>query len=265
MQGPASSLRPAALRAATALACLLAGAPAADAVEPNIHLHPSVWLANLTGDGETGGGGSSREFDVDETLGLDTDETVPSFDGFVRVGKSRFILSWNRGGYDGDNRLDDDLGFKGITFPAGGKLRSEVDYDRRRALYGRPIVDMKRAAVGFLIGVEAYDVEAHLRMQGIGRPEASLDSKVPIVGASFTFHPTAGVRLYAEATGISWERGGIDSKLLDAYGAAEYTFLGQALAVSLGYRYAFLNGEEEDSEKFVFRQEGLFVGLVLML
>ncbi len=265
MSNPGSERRSARCLAAAAAILLLPAAAPASAVEPNIYLHPAVWFANLTGDGETGHGGGMREFDVDETLGLNTDETVPSFDGFVRSGKSRFILSWNHGGYDGDNRLDDDLDFKGTTFPSGGKLKSEVDYDRRRVLYGRPMVDMKRSAVGFLIGIEAYDIDSHLMMKGTGRASASLDSKIPIVGASYTFHPTPGVRLYAEATGSSWERGGIDSKLLDAYGGAEYTFLAQALAISIGYRYSFLDGEEKDSEKFNFRQEGVFAGLALKL
>ncbi len=251
--------------AAAAAILVSPGAAPAFAVEPNLYLHTAAWFASLSGDGETGSGGGSREFDVDETLGLDTDETVPSFDGFIRWEKNRVLLSWNHGSYSGDNRLEDDLDFKGLTFAAGGKLKSELDYDRRRVLYGRPIVDMKRFSIGYLIGIEAYDIEADLRMQGTGEASASLDSKVPLLGASYLFSPAPGLRFYAEATGISWERAGVDSKVLNAYGSVEYTLLGQALALSLGYRYALLDGEEKDAEQFLLKQKGLFAGLVLRL
>jgi hypothetical protein len=253
------------LSGAALLLLALAPRPVALAVEPNLYFHTSAWFANLTGDGDTGNGSNARKFDVDETLGLDTDERVPSFDAFLRVGKSRFILSWNSVTYNGDNRLDDPLEYKGITFPAGGKLRSDMEYDRRRVLYGRPIVDGRRIAVGFLAGIEAYDIESELRMKGTGQATANLDSTVPVVGATFTFFPMPGLRLYAEATGTSFERSNVDSRLLSAYGAAEYSFFGDLLALTAGYRYSFLEGESDNSKRFELRQEGVFAGLAIRL
>ncbi|HXI03274.1 MAG TPA: hypothetical protein VNI57_08860 [Candidatus Saccharimonadales bacterium] len=234
-------------------------------MEPNIYLQSSVWFANLGGNGTTGTAKSSRTFDVGDTLDLGGKEKVPSFDAFFRWGKSRVIFSWNKGSYSGDNHLHDDLGFNGLTFPAGGKLRSDLDYDRRRLLYGRPLLDGKRLALGFLIGLESYRVDANLRMKGTGSGSSGLDSRVPVLGASLTLSLVPGLRIYGEATSTSWERSGIKSKLISAYGDIEYSFISDILAVTLGYRYSYLDADQPGEHSFVLRQEGAFAGLALKL
>ena len=72
-------------------------------------------------------------------------------------------------------------------------------------------------------------------------------------------------REHIEKVRIQLERGGVDSRMLSVYGVIEYSFLEDLLAVSLGYRYAFLEGEDEGRERFELEQEGTFAGLVLRL
>jgi hypothetical protein len=255
------SRRRGSLLAAAAAAALLPAAPAAE--EGNLQVAPSYWLADLSGDGHTGRGARNQRFDVAGTFGLDTGESVPSLEAFLRIGRSRLILGWNRGAYEGSERLRADLVYKNATFMQGGRLLSEFDYERRRILYGRPFMDRKRLAAGFLVGLDAYRIDAGLRMRGVGSQEVDLDSTVPALGASLTFYPYPSLRLYAEAEAMSLDRGGVDSRILEAYGDVQYFFLGRNLAVALGYRYADLKAEDENRARFELKQQGTFTGLVI--
>ncbi len=251
-------------------ACLLVAALAScfpsRAEEPNIYVHPSLWLADLSGDGHTGSGGVGREFDVAETFGLETDQSVPSLEAFLRFGRSRFILGWNKGSYEGRNRLDADLIYKGTLFPqALGTIRTEFDYDRRRLLYGRPFFDGKTSAAGLLFGLDAYRIDSGVAMRGVGSREVDLDSTVPVLGASITILPRRALRLYAEAVAMSINRGGVASRLVEGYGVAEYLFIANTFALSLGYRYASLEAEDEGRARFDLKQSGLFTGFAIKL
>jgi hypothetical protein len=233
------------------------------AEEANLEIAPSYWLSNLSGGGHTGSGARDERFDVSDTFGLDTSQSVPSLDGFIRFGKNRILLGLNHGTYDGSQNLSNDFVFNGTTFNQGGKLRSNLDYDRRRLLYGRPFLDAKVLAAGFLIGLDSYRIDSTERMNGVGSESVQLNSKVPVLGASVVFLPRPSLRLYAEVVAMSLNRGGVDSRIIDGYGEIEYYLIGQGLAISLGYRYADLKGEDKDRARFDLKQKGTFTGLVI--
>lgn len=242
---------------------LLALPSPATAVEPNIYINRGEWLAHLTGDGSTGDGGGLQAFDVDETLDLDADQQVSSLDSFVRVGKSRFVISWNQVRYSGADRLKDDLVFDGDTYPAGGRLRSVLHNDRWRLLYGRPFLDTRKTALGFLAGIEDYRVEQDASMGGQPSNTVELSERVPVVGLSITWHPFPYARVYGEATGTSISRHGSTSRLLSAFVRAEYDLYANLLAISLDYRIAFMDVDEDREAEYELRHRGLAYGLTL--
>jgi hypothetical protein len=258
-----SRLRAALPAGLAAAAALLAAAQHSLAVEPNVYINRGEWFAHSSGDGATGDSGSSGDFDFDETLDLNLDKEVASFDSFIRSGKSRFMFSWNQVRYSGENRLDDDLVFEGDTYPAGDKLRSAMHYDRWRLLYARPIVDGKEMAAGFLAGIEDYRVEHDVDMSGQPSNTAKIDSRVPILGGSFTWLPIPFLRVYGELTGMSLKRGDTRSKLLNALVRVEYDLYAELLAISLDYRTAYMDAEEEDEAQYDIQQRGVGVGLTL--
>jgi hypothetical protein len=257
------------LIAALLCAVVLAGAGQSFAVEPNIYIAPSIWQSKLSGDGSTSPGGASSRFDWDDPLGIDTKESVSTFEGFIRIGNSRFLLGIENDGYAGKDTLDSTLVFGDRTFPQGGELSSDLNYRRRRVLYGRPIAEDPRLSIGILAGIESYKVDTILKMtlpSGTRSRKVLIDSKVPMLGASLTFYPIPNLRIYGQATGMSLDRGGVDSKLFSAYGVVEYTIIGDFLAISLGYRYSVLEARDEDLEaKFNVKQQGTFTGLVFRL
>lgn len=250
--------------AAAALLLALAATPAL-AVEPNIYLNRSEWFATLAGNGETGKRGPDRSFDVVETLDLDVDEQVSSLDFFLRLGKSRFMLSWNQARYSGEELLDDPLVFEGTTYPAGNKLRSVLHYNRWRLIYGRPVVNRQRIAVGFLFGLEDYLIEQDARMQGVPKETSKVDSRVPIIGASVVLHPIRYLRVYGEVTATNMKAGGVDSTLLGVLARVEYDLYAELLAISFGYRYAIAEVEDDDEAFYDLDQRGISAGLTLKL
>jgi len=255
--------------AAVAIAAWLLAASPSRAEEPNLLISSGLWRAKISGEGETGSGGAAEGFDWDSTLGLDTEESVPAFEAILRFTHSRFILGLEHGDYEGETTLSDDLEFAGATFPQGGDLESKMSFSRRRLLYGRPIVEGKRLGIGLVLGLDSYKVETKLTMPqpaGPGSQEMDVQSKVPVLGATISFYPTARVRIYGELTGMSIERGGVDSRLITAFGVAEYAIVGDFLAISLGYRYSTLHGRDEAEEAEVdLDQHGAYTGLTLRL
>lgn len=256
-----SFLRAAALLAAIAALC----SGYAMAVEPNIYLAPSIWRSDLTGDGTTGEGLTSEQFDLENTFDLNTGDSVRAFEGFWRLGKNRFIFGLNNSSFEGRETLSDDLVFDGLTYPAGGDLRTDMDYDRRRLLYGRPAHDGRQMAVGYLVGLESYDIRTSLDMKGTGSRSVKLDSKVPVLGASLTYKPHAQFRIYGEVSGMVMERSGVSSRLLNSYASADYMLYNQLLWFTVGYRYNLLDASEDEESEFDLTQKGIFYGLVLTL
>ena len=260
-------IRKSALAAAALLTASLVLPTPLHAQEPNLYFHPHAWLADLSGTGYTGGGGGIRDFDIEESFDLDTGRTVPSFEFFLRSGKNRFIIGWNRGSYEGSGRLSSPIDFAGRVFPAasggGSTLHTEFDYDIKQFIYGRPFFDSKTVAAGFLLGVDTYRIESDLRMSGICSEDVSVNSSLPTFGAYITYYPVRTVRLYAQARGMSLDRGNVDSRLLDWYGVVEYLFIGQSFALSVGYRSTDLEAEEDRSTRFDLKQKGVFTGFVI--
>lgn len=252
------------LSAAALLAALLvigAGEPAR-AVEPNVYLAPSIWSATATGEGDTGSGTNSEQFDYEDTLGLDNGDTFKAFEGFLRVGTSRYIFSYSGGNYEGDRKLDETLAFDNQTFPSGTKIDSELNVDRKRYLYGRPMFDGKVVSFGYLLGWHEYSVETIVRASGFGSQRLDIDSGIPVIGATVTAYPIQTLRLYAELCGMSVDKGGVDSQVIEFYGVGEYS-LGKYVAIGLGYRYATLNADEEDEGSVDVKQIGPFTGLIV--
>jgi len=250
-----------------ALAFLAAAAFAfpAFAVEANFHFAPTYWNTSLSGDGQTGRGTESEQFDIDDDLGLDTTESVPSLDFFFRWGKNRFIIAWNRSDYAGSDHLDADLVFHGLTFPEGGKIESVLDFDRTRYIYGRPVLETKRSGLDLLMGVETYEIDSSVLMSGVGKKRVNVDATIPVLGMSVVFFPLPTMRLYGEAVATNLDHGHTESRILDLYGSFEYYFVGQSIGIVVGYRLCNIKAKEEGDAGFDLQQRGPFTGLVFRL
>jgi hypothetical protein len=244
-------------------AVLFAHLSPASAEEASLQIMPYYWNAELSGDGHTGQGNPIQEFDVADTLQVDTGESVPSVEFFIRFGMSRAIFGWNRGSYSGGGNLDADLEYDGLTFPQGGRVHSEFDFDRKRLVYGRPFTNGKKMAGGLLFGIDAYKIDSSVQMSGVGQREVNLDATLPVIGASIVYFPAPTFRVYGEFYGMYLNQGGTNSRIVEAYTDIEYYFIGQSFGLTFGYRYCHLEAEDEGEARFDLKQLGPFTGIVI--
>ncbi len=248
-----------------AVACILAAGcgTLARAGEAHVYLAPYAFDSSLTGTALVSGGKSGTEFDLEDTLGLDPDDTVRGLDGFVKLAGSRIAFGYNSGSYDGGTRLSDDLVFDGTTFPSGAKVDPEIDMKRYKLMYG---FDFSFAVVnvGFLVGGQYVDIDSRLKSAGLSKSE-SLRAPIPAVGATLGIHPVSQLAIHAEITGFHAKVSGVDATMVDAFAGVDYLFV-PFFGISAGYRYFALDATDEDQENMVdIKQRGPFVALVLHL
>jgi hypothetical protein len=235
------------------------------AEEPNFRLAANVWRADLIGDGHTGDGSRVERFDLRDTLNLDTDDTILTYEAWLRFGKNRVIFGLESSYYEGDETLSANLVYDGLTFNPNTRVLTDFESDRRRLLYDRTLFQSEKFSVGILIGLEDYQIKSELRAKGVPRREVELDSRIPVIGPSLQYRITQRLRVFGEAAGITIDIGGVSSRALYSYAAAEYTIVGRFLSVALGYRYTILKGEEDSETRFDLEQQGTFLGLSLSL
>ena len=106
--------------------------------------HANYVFSEIDGEGQTIDDQVGTRFDLEDTLGLDTDDDFPELNlwfHFLRrhsLGASYFSSS-----YDGKTTLDDPLIVHDQLYPAGTTLESEADFDLARLVYNFRFLDFK--------------------------------------------------------------------------------------------------------------------------
>jgi len=235
----------------------------ARAGEAHVYLAPYAFDSSLTGTALVSGGRTGTDFDLEDTLGLDPDDTVHGLDGFFKFAGSRIAFGYSSGSYDGGARLDEDVVFDGTTFPAGVKVRPEIDMKRYKLMYGFDF-SFTVVNVGFLVGGQYVDIESRLKSSGLSESE-SLKTPIPAVGATLGIHPVSHLAIHAELTGFHAKIAGVDATMIDGFAGVDYLFVPH-FGISGGYRYFALDATDDHQENSVdIKQRGPFVALVLHL
>jgi hypothetical protein len=256
-------MRRAGRRALLALATILAASPLAPAMEPNLYIAPEFWHVNLSGGGDTGNGSSDRQFDVADTLGLDTSATSRSLESFLRFTKSSVIFGFSHAAFHGGDTLGSNLTFRGRLFLAGSRISSDLNYDHTKLLYGTSFVDGKALTAGLRVGLYEYKISSLVRQSGAGSPDAEIRSTIPIIGASMALLPTPQLRIHGEVLTTSFDRGGIHSRVQEGYAAVDYILFAQTVGITAGYRYNTVKADDKGTARFNLRERGNFVGIVV--
>ena len=244
------------------LAAAIAPAPAAAALEPNIYIAPDYWRANLSGDGQTRGGNSNERFDFNDTLGLESSSTVRALESFIRFDRTSVVFGYAHGSYRGTNRLKSDLVYAGRTFVAGATVRSHLDYDHVKLLYGRPFLQGRLITAALRAGFYEYRMGSEVNQSGVGEPDVDIHTTLPVFGAAMTINPTPAIRIHGEIIGMKLDRGGTNSSVRDAYTSVDY-LLFQGVAIRAGYRFSAIDAKEQGKAKFDLKEHGTFLGLAL--
>ncbi len=256
-------MRGAGFKVLLALAGIVAAPSLSLAIEPNIYLAPEFWHVNLSGDGDTGNGSSDRRFDVSDTLGLDTSTTSRSLESFLRFTKSSVIFGFSHASFHGANTLGSDLTYRGLFFPKGSRISSDLKYDHTKLLYGTPFVDGKVLTAGVRAGLYEYRIGSQVRQTGTGSAGADIRSTIPIIGAAIAILPAPQLRIHGEVLTTSLDRGGVQSRVQEGYAAVDYILFGDAVGITVGYRFNATKADDKGRAKFDLRERGNFVGIVV--
>jgi opacity protein-like surface antigen len=248
--------------AAAATSPAHAAYPAGPTPEPNIYLALDFWRASFSGDGQTGGGSSDERFDFNDTLGLESSSTVRALDSFVRFQTTSIIFGYAHGSYRGTNRLDSDLVYDGRTFVSGAKVRSHLDYDHVKLLYGRPFLEGRLITAALRAGLYEYRMGSEVNQSGVGEPNVDIHTRVPVLGAAMTIRPTPAIRIQGEILAMKLDRSGTNSTIKDAYTSLDYLLI-QGVAIRVGYRYSAIEAKEKDNAEFDLKEHGTFLGVAL--
>jgi hypothetical protein len=231
------------------------------AQEPNLYLAPALWHAGLSGTGQTGRGGSDERFNLGDDLGLDTGTSNRTLEFLFRFTRGSLEFGFSHGSHHSSTTLDNDLTFKNAFFPAGSQVRSDLNYNHRKLLYGMPFAESKTFAAGLRVGLYQYRIDTEVRQSGTGSPDEILKSVVPILGANFTFSMTQKLRFHGEALVTSLDRGGVKSHVRDAYVAMDYALFREYAGLTVGYRYNNLSAEDSGRVKYDLSEKGEFFGI----
>jgi len=245
----------------------MAAAPLAtgpQAGEAHVYIAPYAFDSRFTGEGQVSGGNSGTDFDLEDTLGIDPKEMVTGLDGFVKLLGSRIDFGYNKGDYDGRERLSGSLVFNGITYGAGETVRSSIDMTHYRLMYGFDF-GLKVVNVGFLVGGHLVDVDARVKSSATGSEKENLRAPIPAVGVSLGVHPISQIAIHAQVSGLSVTVSGIKAKLIDGFAGIHYLPIPK-LGIVAGYRYFIFDAEDKDEEdKVDIKQRGPYAGIALHL
>jgi hypothetical protein len=125
------------------------------------------WFTSLDGKIKLSKGGTEgTKLDADDDLGME-DEGIPVVEVFIGSGKHHLSLSFANLDYDGDNILDRDINFNGVTFTVGERIETSVDVDTWDIKYQYDLLNLENVLDGFTLGmvarVEILDGETEMK------------------------------------------------------------------------------------------------------
>jgi len=142
-------------------------------------------------------------------------------------------------------------------------IRSDLNYDHTKLLYGTPFVDGKALTAGIRVGLYEYKIRSQVKQSGTGSENVDNRSTVPIVGASLAILPADRLRIHGEVLTTSIDRGGVHSRVREGYAAVDYILFSQTVGITVGYRYNAVTSNDKGRAKFDLKEKGNFIGIVV--
>lgn len=244
------------LTASIAMACV---SPVA-AGEARLYVAPYFQASQLTADGRVSGSAGGTDFNLEETLGVDPDQSLAGLDFFVKFLGMRFQASYNKDESSGSETLSDDFAFEDTLFGSGDEVETELKLERYEGLLG---FDFGAVVVnaGFLAGVQVINLDSSIVSDTGTLEEKDLHLPIPVIGATLGIHPGDKLAIHAKITGMAANVSGIDAKLFDGFVGLDYYFIPK-FGLTIGYKAFILDAEDEDEGNEVdMNQTGPYAGL----
>jgi hypothetical protein len=204
-------------------------------------------------------------FDLEDTLGVDTNDGVPSVNLWFHILRRNSILvSYFTSSYDGSTTLGKPLLYGNELYPAGTNVDSHFDFSLARLHYNFRFLNFKVVDMGILVGVDLYQGEGHLTAAGLPDEDNDFNAPFPVVGLNFTAKiPKIHLFIYAEATGTNLDISDVDASVLDAQFRVTWYIADGPFGLTAGYRYLDLDLKVEDEGEGKITQEGFYGGIAI--
>lgn len=224
-------------------------------------------LSDIEAQGRTVADQVGTRFDLEDTLGVDTQEGVPSVDLWFHILRRNSVrVSYFTSHYEGSTTLSHSLLYGDQLYPGGTRLDSEFDFSLARLHYNFRFLNLKVVDLGVLVGVDLFEGTGRLKPRTAGLPdeESAFSAPFPVLGLNITAKvPRLGLFVYAEATGISLDIGDVDASVLDAQVRVTGYFTDGPLGLTVGYRYLDLDLNVEDEGEGEITQKGFYGGIAI--
>ncbi len=204
-------------------------------------------------------------FDLEDTLGVDTDDGVPSVNLWFHILRRNSILvSYFTSSYDGSTMLSTPLIYGDQVYPAGAGVDSQFDFSLARLHYNFRFLNFKVVDMGVLVGVDLYEGEGRLTVVALPDEDHDFSAPFPVVGLNFTARvPKISLTIYAEVTGTNLDISDVDASALDAQFRVTWYIVDGPLGLTAGYRYLDLDLDVEDEGEGKITQEGFYGGIAI--
>ena len=235
-------------------------ASVATAGEARVYVAPYFQASQLTGDGRVSGSAGGSDFNLEETLGVDPDQSLAGLDFFVKFLGMRFQASYNKDESSGSETLSEDFAFEDTNFGTGEKVETELKLERYEGLLGFDFGAVVVTA-GFLAGVQVVNLDSSIVSDTGALEEKDLHLPIPVIGATLGIHPGDKLAIHAKVTGMAANVSGIDAKLFDGFVSLDYYFVPK-FGLTIGYKAFILDAKDEDEGNEVdMNQTGPYAGL----
>ena len=213
------------------------------------------WMAEMKGDITVDGGGiDGTSIDVDDTLGLDEQESFNEIHvtmGLPIIGK--FNFQYMRGGFEGSNVLTADITFGGTTFSASDQVDTKIDFESYTLLWSfgatTPGAVGSDVGAGAIAGIKYLNIQADMHDQTGLSEDAHINAPIPVIGAYVRVNLLKFLSVEAQVHGIKYFdtfNTGLTGTFYDATIAADLKFSG--LFAGVGYRLYHFDVEYEKGD-----------------
>jgi len=210
-------------------------------------LEGRIFSAAIAGDvtiTQGGAPGSGTRLDLRDDLDLDGSTTL-ELAGDVELAGVRAGLAWLPLSFDGAETLDRAETFHGTTFPAGSRVKSELDLPTWRLRVDAPLLDDGRGALRAGLGAYWWTLDMELRDVDTGVSDSREFSRLlPAVTISSSWRVSRGVTAGFDAAFAAIDEG---RRLWD-FDATARCSVHRGLTVHAGFRFRRYELQEDTND-----------------
>ncbi|MFQ6024417.1 MAG: hypothetical protein ACE5NW_17010 [Acidiferrobacterales bacterium] len=204
--------------------------------------------------------GEGTKIDFEDDLGLDEDEEVARLIGHYRFKpRHRIEFSYFNISRDGTATLLRDIQIEDTIFPAGSRVRSELDFTVFNASYAYSFYQTPKLELGVTTALTIYDFDSNI-VAPLTRTQEDGDGTAPF--------PTFGLRvkwpfkpkwlLAASFDYFEIDESDVEGEVIDILVGVEYQAW-KKVALGLGYNDVTIEAEDkEDLDELDWDYDGFF-------